>query len=103
MNRGAENCAKIEPRGLRIAAIAEYTGFSPFYVEELIRSGMLPSIGGPGSGVCRAHIVLREHLDQFLDRLAKKAKERTKCRQKERREGPLKRGLDRRGKQHGPE
>jgi hypothetical protein len=67
---------------LRIAAIAEYTGFSPFYVEELIRSGKLPSIGGPGSGVCRAHIVLREHLDQFLDCLAKDAKEHAELRRK---------------------
>lgn len=41
-----------------------------------IRAGNLLSIGGPGSGVCRAHIILREHLDEFLDGLAEAAEER---------------------------
>jgi hypothetical protein len=63
-------------RGLRIEDAAAYSGLSPFYVEELIRSGRLLSIGGPGSGVSAAHIVLREHLDELLDELAVDAKVR---------------------------
>jgi hypothetical protein len=63
-------------RGLRIQDAAAYSGLSPFYVEELIRNGRLLSIGGPGSGVCVAHIVLREHVDELLDELAVDAKVR---------------------------
>lgn len=66
----------LQPRGLRIEQAAQYTGLSPFYIEEQIRAGNLVSIGGPGSGVCRAHIILREHLDKFLDDLAEAAEER---------------------------
>lgn len=64
------------PRGLRIEQAAHYSGLSPFYIEEQIRVGNLLSIGGPGSGVCRAHIILREHLDKFLDDLAETAEVR---------------------------
>ena len=63
-------------RGLRIEVAAAYSGLSPFYIEEQIRAGNLLSIGGPGSGVCAAHVVLREHLDKFLDDLAEAAEER---------------------------
>ena len=66
----------LQPRGLRIEAAASYSGLSPFYIEEQIRAGNLLSIGGPGSGVCAAHVVLREHLDKFLDDLAEAAEER---------------------------
>lgn len=55
-------------RGLRIEAAAAYSGLSPFFIEEEIRNGNLPSIGGSGSGVCAAHIVLRERLDEYLER-----------------------------------
>lgn len=64
------------PRGLRIEAAADYSGLSPFYIEELIRNGNLPAVGGPGSGVCAAYIVLREHLDEYLDGLAELAVDR---------------------------
>jgi len=60
------------PRGLRTEQAAQYSGLSPFYIEELIRNGTLPAVGGPGSGVCAAYIVLREHLDECLDKLAGK-------------------------------
>ena len=63
-------------RGLRIEAAAVYSGLSPFFIEEEIRNGRLPSIGGPGSGVCAAHIVLRERLDEYLDQLAENALKR---------------------------
>ena len=66
----------MQPRGLRIEEAAQYSGLSPFYIEEQIRAGNLLSIGGPGSGACRAHIILREHLDKFLDGLAEAAEER---------------------------
>lgn len=69
-------------RGLRIEAAAAYSGLSAFFIEEEIRNGNLPSIGGPGSGVCAAHIVLHEHLDQYLDELAERAEERRKQRKK---------------------
>src|SRR3989442_894799 len=56
----------LQPRGLRIEQAAQYTGLSPFFIEECIRNGELLSYGGPGSGVSAAHIVTREHLDQFI-------------------------------------
>ena len=62
-------------RGLRIEDVAAYSGLSPFYVEELIRNGSLPSIGGPGTGVA-AHIILKEHLDEYLDSLIEGALDR---------------------------
>ncbi len=72
------------PRGLRIEAAASYSGLSPFFVEELIRNGTLPAIGGPGSGVCAAYVVLREHLDDYLTELGEAAAERAEQRRKER-------------------
>jgi hypothetical protein len=83
------NCASgtspsIVPRGLRIEAAALYSGLSPFFIESLIRNGTLPAVGGPGSGVCAAYIVLIEDLDEYLDELresaAKRAEERRKSR-----------------------
>ena len=74
----------ITPRGLRIEAAASYSGLSPFFIEELIRAGTLPAIGGPNSGVCAAYIVLREHLDEYLDELGEQAVERAEQRRKER-------------------
>lgn len=73
---GTSPSTSIAPRGLRIEQAAHYSGLSPFYIEEQIRAGNLLSIGGPGSGVCAAHVVLREHLDKFLDDLAEAAEER---------------------------
>lgn len=66
----------LQPRGLRIEQAAQYTGLSPFFIEECIRNGDLLSYGGPGSGVSAAHIVTREHLDQFVDKLVERAEER---------------------------
>jgi hypothetical protein len=63
-------------RGLRIEAAASYSGLSPFFIESLIRDGSLPAIGGPGSGVCAACVILREHLDDFLTELGEAAVER---------------------------
>jgi hypothetical protein len=74
----------ITPRGMRIEAAASYSGLSPFYIEQLIRDGQLPALGGPGSGVCAAYVVLREHLDQYLDELREQATERAAQRRKER-------------------
>lgn len=71
------------PRGLRIEAAADYSGLSPFYIEELIRNGSLPAAGGPGSGVSAAYIVLKEHLDEYLDGLAEQAVERAEQRRKQ--------------------
>lgn len=83
MNRGAKpnpvrDSAVPFPtrRGFRIEDAADYSGLSPFHIEECIRLGKLLSIGGPKSGVSRAHIVLREHLDAFLDKLAEQAQQR---------------------------
>jgi len=36
----------------------------------------LPAVGGPGSGVCAAYVVLREQLDKYLDGLGEQAVER---------------------------
>ena len=69
-------------RGLRIQHAADYSGLSPFFLEEQIRLGNLLSIGGPASGVCAAHIILREHLDKFLDDLIEAAEERAEERQR---------------------
>ena len=71
-------------RGLRIESAAAYSGLSPFFIEEQIRAGNLLSIGGPGSGVSQAHIVLREHLDEYLDQLAENALKRAEERRKQR-------------------
>lgn len=74
----------ITPRGLRIEQAAQYSSLSPFYVEELVRRGILPAIGGPGSGVCAAYIILREHLDDYLTELGDAAVERAEQRRKAR-------------------
>ena len=70
----------LQPRGLRIPDAASYSGLSPFYIEALIRAGSLPAVGGPGSGVCAAYVVLREHMDGYLDELAVRAVERAEQR-----------------------
>lgn len=72
------------PRGLRIEQAAQYSGLSPFFLEEIIRNGTLPAVGGPGSGVCAAYVILREHLDEYLDTLAEIAVERAEQRRKSR-------------------
>jgi hypothetical protein len=72
----------ITPRGLRIEAAAQYSGLSPFFLEEIIRNGTLPAIGGPGSGVCAAYVVLREHIDEYLDTVSQQAVERAEQRRK---------------------
>jgi hypothetical protein len=74
----------ITPRGLRIEAAALYSGLSPFFIESLVRNGTLPAIGGPGSGVCAAYVVLREDLDNYLDELREQAAERAEERRKSR-------------------
>jgi excisionase family DNA binding protein len=48
----------------------------------LIRNGTLPAIGGSGSGVCAAYVVLREHMDEYLDGLGEQAVERAEQRLK---------------------
>jgi len=59
------------PRGFRIEQAAIYMGLTPFYVEELIRSGQLPALQE-----CRHYTVLREHMDAYLDEKAAAAVER---------------------------
>jgi hypothetical protein len=71
------------PRGLRIEDAAAYIALSPFFIEELIRNGTLPAFGGPNSGICSAYVVLREHLDEYLDGLGKQAIERANHRRKQ--------------------
>jgi hypothetical protein len=81
---GTSPTPAITPRGLRIEQAAQYSGLSPFYIEAIIRAGILPAIGGPGSGgVCAAYVVLREHLDEYLDTLSVQAVERAEQRRKE--------------------
>jgi len=74
----------LAPRGLRVEQAAHY-----FRLESLLHSRTdshwnLPAIGGPGSGTCAAYIVLREHLDEYLDALGEQAVERADERRKER-------------------
>jgi len=71
------------PRGLRVEAAADYAGLSPFFIEEIIRNGTLPAVGGPNSGICAAYVVLREHLDEYLDGLGEQAIERAEQRRKQ--------------------
>lgn len=71
----------LQPRGLRIEAAASYSALSPFFIEELIRNGTLPAVGGPGTGIS-AYVVLREHMDEYLDGLGKQAVERAEKRRK---------------------
>jgi len=81
---GTSPTPAITPRGLRIEAAASYSGLSPFFLEEIIRNGTLPAIGGPGSGVCAAYVILKEHLDEYLDGLSEHAVERAEERHKTR-------------------
>ena len=71
----------LQPRGLRIPDAASYSGLSPFYIEALIRAGSLPAVGGPGTGIA-AYVVLREHMDEYLDELGEQAVERAEQRRK---------------------
>jgi hypothetical protein len=80
---GTSPTPAITPRGLRIEAAASYSGLSPFFLEEIIRNGTLPAVGGPGSGVCAAYIILREDIDEYLDALREQAVERAEQRRKE--------------------
>jgi hypothetical protein len=72
----------ITPRGLRIEAAASYSGLSPFYLEQCVRDGTLSAIGGPGSGICAAYIILRDTLDVYLDELGRAAEKRAEERRK---------------------
>jgi len=53
----------LPPRGLRIMDAANYMGVTPWYVEEIVRSGELPALR-----LCRHYTILREDADAFLDR-----------------------------------
>lgn len=81
LNGTPTSAPTIAPRGLRIEQAASYSGLSPFYIEELIRNGTLPAIGGPGTGIA-AYVVLREHLDDYLTELGEAAQERAEQRRK---------------------
>lgn len=68
---------QVQPRGFRVPEAAAYSGLSPFGVEELIRAGILPAVGGrdwlkwsPNDVGLSAYVILKEHLDKFLDSLA---------------------------------
>jgi len=81
---------QIQPRGFRIPEAALYSGFSPFAVEEFIRQGLLPAVGGvdwlkyaPNEIGLSAYVVLKEDLDKFLDSLKGAAQERAAYRQRE--------------------
>ena len=80
-NKTSGTSPTIMPRGLRIEQAAQYSGLSPFYIEELIRNGTLPAVGGPGTGIA-AYIVLREQLDVYLTELGEAAQERAEERRK---------------------
>ena len=71
----------LQPRGLRILQAAQYSGLNPFHIAELIRNGTLPAIGGPGTDIL-AYVVLKEHLDTYMDGLGKAAVERAEERRK---------------------
>jgi hypothetical protein len=82
---------QIQPRGLRIPEAALYSGVSPFYIEEAIRQGLLPAIGGvewlkyaPNEIGLSAYVVLKEDLDKFLDSLKGAAAQRAADRQRSR-------------------
>jgi hypothetical protein len=72
----------LPPRGLRIQQAASYSGLSPFFVEEIVRAGILPAIGGPGSGVSRQYVILKDTLDRYLDELNEAAEKRAEERRK---------------------
>jgi excisionase family DNA binding protein len=52
-----------ERRGYRIAEAAAYMGVSPWFVELKIRSGELPALR-----LCRHYTILREDMDEFLNK-----------------------------------
>ena len=62
-NRNTNPSPVLAPRGLRIVDAANYMGLTPWYVEELVRSGELPALM-----LCRHYTILREDADAFLDR-----------------------------------
>jgi excisionase family DNA binding protein len=53
----------LPPRGLRIMDAANYMGVTPWYVEEVVRSGELPALM-----LCRHYTILREDADAFFGR-----------------------------------
>jgi excisionase family DNA binding protein len=53
-------------RGYRIREAAEYMGVSPWFVELKVRSGELPALK-----LCRHYTLLREDLDEFLNKQRK--------------------------------
>ena len=55
--------ANNERRGYRIAEAAAYMGVSPWFVELKIRSGELPALR-----LCRHYTVLKEDMDDFLNK-----------------------------------
>ena len=59
---------KIEPRGLRIAEAAAYTGATICRIRAAIREGALPAILQG-----KRHVILREDADAWLDELRKAA------------------------------
>jgi len=60
----------LQPRGLRIVDAAIYSAFSPWYIEEAIRSKILRAVKPEG---CRHYVVFREDLDSWMDELREKA------------------------------
>ena len=52
-----------ERRGFRIAEAAHYMGVSPWFVELKIRSGELRALR-----LCRHYTILKEDMDEFLDK-----------------------------------
>jgi excisionase family DNA binding protein len=60
---GAVSTANNERRGYRIAEAARYMGVSPWFVELKIRSGELPALR-----LCRHYTVLKEDMDEFLNK-----------------------------------
>jgi excisionase family DNA binding protein len=51
-------------RGLRIKEAADYIGATPWYLEILIRSNQVPAYE-----LGRHHVLFREGLDTFIDKL----------------------------------
>jgi excisionase family DNA binding protein len=57
------NAFRAHIRGYRIAEAAAYMGVSPWFVELKIRSGELPALR-----LCRHYTVLKEDMDEFLNK-----------------------------------
>ncbi len=62
----------LPPHGVRIMDVANYMGVTPWYVEEIVRSGELPALK-----LCRHYTILREDIDAFLDRKREELREGT--------------------------